>query len=318
MASNIRFQDLGQLFGIPATRARRSTNNALEVGKNIDEMLTYKERKDAEKEANLKADSEKDFRTKLANLILGDPSATPQEKMAAERYMNTGELNSLLSVKGQQSIDDERKKEAVEALKQKIETERTKAEELIKDAKDKRDFKDDVFQSRIKNIVRNMKVWNDALPETERVSYYDDIEKFSSYIGKQNEGATTEAIKTGSASLDEIAGSSGQSDENLERARRAFIRRMENNKVKVKNGKVNIDGLDKKTIEAGKNSGVQFYSEAKERHDADVKKLKEEAETRKDDYFGRKGFLESISKFKGTLSEEEAKAIANEVFGGKQ
>lgn len=317
MASNIRFQDLGQLFGIPATRARRSTNNALEVGKNIDEMLMYKERKDAEKEAKMQADSEKDFRTKLANLILGDPSATPQEKMAAERYMNTGELNSLLSVKGQQSIDEERKKEAVEALKQKIETERTKAEELIKDAKDKRDFADPVFQARIKSIVRNMKVWNGNLPETERVSYEDDIEKFSSYIDKQNEGATTEAIKTGSASLDEIAGSSGQSDENLERARKAFIRRMENKKVKVKNGKVNIDGLDKKTIEAGKQSGVQFYSESKERHDADVKKLKEEAEKRKNSYFARNGFLGSISEFKGSLSEEEAKAIANEVFGGK-
>ena len=318
MASNIRFQDLGQLFGIPATRARRITNNALEVGRNIDEMLMYKERKNAEKEAKLKADSEKDFRTELANLILGDPSATPQEKMAAERYMNTGELNSLLSVQGQESINAERKKEAAEALKQKIETERTKAESLIKEAKDKRDFADPVFQARIKSIVRNMKVWNGNLPETERVSYEDDIEKFSSYIDKQNEGATTEAIKTGSASLDEIADSAQHSDKNVEDARKAFIRRMENAKVKVKNGKVNIDGLDKKTIEAGKKSGIQFYSESKERHDADVKKLKEEAEKRKDDYFGRKGFLGSISKFKGSLSEEEAKAIVNEVFGGKQ
>ena len=317
MASNIKFQNLGQLFGIPATRARRSTNNALEVGKNIDEMLTYKERKDAEKEAKLQADSEKDFRTKLANLILGDLSATPHEKMAAERYMNTGELNSLLSVQGQESINEERKKEAVEALKQKIETERTKAEELIKDAKDKRDFSDGVFQARIKSIVRNMKVWNDALPETERVSYEDDIEKFSSYIDKQNEGATTEEIKTGSASLDEIADSAQHSDQNVETARKAFIRRMENDKVKVKNGKVNIDGLDKNTIEAGKKSGVQFYSEAKERHDADVNKLKEEAKKRKDSYFARKGFLGSISEYKGSLSEEEAKAIANEVFGGK-
>ena len=127
MASDIRFQDLGKLFGIPATRERRSTNNAMEVGKNIDEMLMYKERKDAEKEAKLKADSEKDFRTKLANLILGDQSATPQEKMAAERYMNTGELNSLLSVQGQKSIDAERNKEAVEALKQKIEEARINA-----------------------------------------------------------------------------------------------------------------------------------------------------------------------------------------------
>lgn len=317
MASNIKFQDLGQLFGIPATRARRSTNNALEVGKNIDEMLMYKERKDAEKEAKMQEDSEKDFRTKLANLILGDPSATPQEKMAAERYMNTGELNSLLSVKGQESIDAERKKEAVESLKQKIETERTKAEELIKDAKDKRDFADPVFQARIKSIVRNMKVWNGNLPETERVSYEDDIEKFSSYIGKQNEGATTEAIKTGSASLDEIADSAQHSDQNVEDARKAFMRRIENANVKVKNGKVNIDGLDKKTIDAGKKAGIQFYSEAKERHDADVKKLKEEAEKRKDSYFARKGFLGSISEFKGSLSEEEAKAIANEVFGGK-
>ena len=224
MASNIRFQDLGQLFGIPATRARRITNNALEVGRNIDEMLMYKERKNAEKEAKLKADSEKDFRTELANLILGDPSATPQEKMAAERYMNTGELNSLLSVQGQESINAERKKEAAEALKQKIETERTKAESLIKEAKDKRDFADPVFQARIKSIVRNMKVWNDALPETERVSYEDDIEKFSSYIDKQNEGATTEAIKTGSASLDEIADSAQHSDKNVEDARKAFIR----------------------------------------------------------------------------------------------
>ena len=72
------------------------------------------------------------------------------------------------------------------------------------------------------------------------------------------------------------------------------------------------------TIEAGKKAGVQFYSAAKERHDADVKRLKEEAEKRKDDYFGRMGFLDDISKFKGRLSEEEAKAIANEVFGGKQ
>lgn len=318
MASNIKFQDLGQLFGIPATRARRSTNNAMEVGKNIDEMLMYKERKQAENDAKRNAESEKDFRTELANLILGDPSATPQEKMAAERYMNTGELNSLLSVQGQESINAERKKEAVEALKQKIETERTKAEELIKDAKDKRDFADPVFQARIKSIVRNMKVWNGNLPETERVSYEDDIEKFSSYIGKQNEGATMESIKTGSASLDEIADSAQHSDKNVEDARKAFIRRMENAKVKVKNGKVNIDGLDKKTIEAGKKSGVQFYSEAKERHDADVKKLKEEAEKRKDDYYLRMGFLDDISKFKGSLSEEEAKAIADEVFGGKQ
>lgn len=317
MASNIKFQDLGQLFGIPATRARRSTNNAMEVGKNIDEMLMYKERKQAENDAKRKAESEKDFRTELANLILGDPSATPQEKMAAERYMNTGELNSLLSVQGQESINAERKKEAVEALKQKIETERTKAEELIKDAKDKRDFADPVFQARIKSIVRNMKVWNGNLPETERVSYEDDIEKFSSYIGKQNEGATMESIKTGSASLDEIADSAQHSDQNVEDARKAFMRRIENANVKVKNGKVNIDGLDKKTIDAGKKAGIQFYSAAKERHDADVKKLKEEAEKRKHNSYLRMGLLDDIYKFKGSLSEEEAKAIANEVFGGK-
>ena len=163
-----------------------------------------------------------------------------------------------------------------------------------------------------------MKVWNDALPETERVSYYDDIEKFSSYIGKQNEGATTEEIKTGSASLDEIADYAQHSDKNVEDARKAFIRRMENAKVKVKNGKVNIDGLDKKTIEAGKKAGVQFYSAAKERHDADVKKLKEEAEKRKHSSYAREGFIDSISDFKGSLSKEEALAIANEVFfGGK-
>lgn len=316
MASNIRFQDLGQLFGIPATRARRSTNNAMEVGKNIDEMLMYKERKDAEKEAKLKADSEKDFRTKLANLILGDQSATPQEKMAAERYMNNGELNSLLSVQGQKSIDAERKKESVEALKQKIEEARTKAEVLIKEAKEKRDFKDNVFQSSIKNLVRNMKVWNEALPETERVVYEDDIANVESYIGKQNEGATTEAIKTGSASLDEIAESANGSAQNVEDARKAFIRQMEIDHVKMKNGKVNMDGLPENTINAGKKAGVQFYSEAKERHNADVKRLKEEAEKRKHDYFARKGFLNDISKFKGSLSEEEAKKIANEVFSG--
>ena len=316
MASNIRFQDLGRLFGIPATRARRSTNNALEVGKNIDEMLTYKERKDAENEAKLKADSEKNFRTKLANLILGDQSATPQEKMAAERYMNTGEINPLISVKGQESIDAERNKEAVEALKQKIEEARTKAEVLIKEAEEKRDVADDVFQSSIKNLVRNMKVWNEALPKTEQVVYEGDIAKVESYIGKQNEGATTEAIKTGSASLDEIAESAKGSAQNVEDARKAFIRQMKINNVKIKNGKVNMDGLPEKTINAGKKAGVQFYSEAKERHDADVKRLKEEAEKRKHDYFARKGFLNDISKFKGSLSEEEAKKIANEVFSG--
>lgn len=317
MASNIKFQDLGQLFGIPATRARRSTNNALEVGKNIDEMLMYKERKDSEKEAKMQEDSEKDFRTELANLILGDKSATPQEKMAAERYMNTGEINPLLSVKGQESIDAERKKEAVEALKQKIEEARTKAEVLIKEAEEKRDVADDVFQSSIKNLVRNMKVWNEALPKTEQVVYEGDIAKVESYIGKQNEGATTEAIKTGSASLDEIAESAKGSAQNVEDARKAFIRQMKINNVKMKNGKVNIDGLPKETIEAGKKAGIQFYSESKERHDADVKKLKEEANKRKDDYYLRMGFLDDISKFKGSLSEEEAKAIANEVFGGK-
>ena len=317
MASNIKFQDLGQLFGIPATRARRSTNNALEVGKNIDEMLTYKERKDAEKEAKLKADSEKDFRTELANLILGDQSATPQEKMAAERYMNTGEINPLLSVQGQKSIDAERKKEEVEALKQKIEEARTKAEVLIKEAKEKRDFEDKVFQSSINNLVRNMKVWNEALPKTEQAVYEGDIANISSYIGKQNEGATTESIKTGSASLDEIAESAKGSAQNVEDARKAFIRQMKLDNVKIKNGKVNIDGLPKETIDLGKKAGIQFYSEAKERHDADVKKLKEEAEKRKDDYFARKGFLGAISKFKGSLSEEEAKAIVNEIFRGR-
>lgn len=317
MASNIKFQDLGQLFGIPATRARRSTNNALEVGKNIDEMLMYKERKDAEKEAKLKADSEKDFRTELANLILGDKSATPQEKMAAERYMNTGEINPLLSVQGQESINAERKKEAVEALKQKIEEARTKAEVLIKEAEEKRDVADYVFQSSIKNLVRNMKVWNEALPKTEQVVYEGDIAKVESYIGKQNEGATTEAIKTGSASLDEIAESAKGSAQNVEDARKAFIRQMKIDNVKMKDGKVNIDGLPKETIDLGKKAGIQFYSAAKERHDADVKKLKEEANKRKDDSYLRMGFLDDISKFKGSLSEEEARAIANEVFGGK-
>lgn len=317
MASNIRFQDLGKLFGIPATRARRSTNNALEVGKNIDEMLTYKERKDAEKEAKLKADSEKNFRTELAKLILGDQSSTPQEKMAAERYMNTGEINPLLSVQGQESIDAERKKEAVEALKQKIEEARTKAEVLIKEAEEKRDVADDVFQSSIKNLVRNMKVWNEALPKTEQVVYEGDIAKVESYIGKQNEVATTEAIKTGSASLDEIAESAKGSAQNVEDARKAFIRQMKINNVKIKNGKVNIDGLSKETIDLGKKAGIQFYSEAKERHDADVKKLKEEAENRKHNSYARDAFINDINKFKRSLSEEEAKAIANEVFGGK-
>lgn len=316
MASNIRFQDLGQLFGIPSTRARRSTNNAMEVGRNIDEMLMYKERKDAEKEAKLQADSEKDFRTKLANLILGDPSSTPQEKMAAERYMNTGELNPLLSVQGQQSIDAERKKEAVEALKQKIETERTKAEALIKDANEKRDFQDAEFQSRIKNIVRNMELWNKALPETEQVSYEDDIKKISSYIGKPNEGATTEAIKTGSASVEEIAGSAQHSDANVEAARNAFIRRMKNDNVEVKNGKVNADGLPKETIDLGKKAGVTFYSAKQEKRKADIAKLKEEAGKRKGDSYKQKGFLSAIDKFKGGLTHDEAVAIAESVFGG--
>ena len=316
MASNIRFQDLGQLFGIPATRARRSTNNALEVGKNIDEMLMYKERKDAEKEAKLKADSEKDFRTKLANLILGDPSATPQEKMAAERYMNAGELNSLLSVQGQNSINAERQQEAVETLKQRIEEARTKANDLIKDATEKHDFEDEGFQSRIQSLARKMKVWNEALPETERVVYEDDIAKVESYIGKQNEGATKEAIKTGSASVEEIAESANGSDENLEKSRKAFIRKMQNEGRTVKNGMVNRDGLDQKTIELGKKSGVKFYSAAKERHDADVKKLKEEAKMRKHNSYARDAFINDISKFKGSLSEEEARAIANEVFSG--
>ena len=317
MASNINFQNLGQLFGIPATRARRSTNNAMEVGRNIDEMLMYKERKDAEKEAKLQADSEKDFRTKLAGLILGDPSATPQEKMAAERYMNAGELNSLLSVQGQNSINAERQQEAVETLKQRIEEARTKAEDLIKDATEKHDFKDPGFQSRIKNLARKMKVWNEALPETERVVYEDDIAKVESYIGKPNEGATKEAIKTGSASVEEIAKSATGSDENLETAGKAFIRRMQNEGHTVKNGMVNSDGLDQKTIELGKNIGVKFYSAAKERHDADVKKLKEEAEQRKGDSYMQKGFRDSISKFKGSLSDEEALAIVDAVFGGK-
>ena len=71
------------------------------------------------------------------------------------------------------------------------------------------------------------------------------------------------------------------------------------------------------TIEAGKKAGVQFYSAAKERHDADVKKLKEEAEMRKNNSYARDAFIADINKFKRSLSEEEAKAIANEVFGGK-
>ena len=89
--------------------------------------------------------------------------------MAAERYMNAGELNSLLSVQGQNSINAERQQEAVETLKQRIEEARTKAEDLIKDATEKHDFKDPGFQSRIMNLARKMKVWNEALPETERV-----------------------------------------------------------------------------------------------------------------------------------------------------
>lgn len=317
MASNIRFQDLGQLFGIPATRARRSTNNAMEVGRNIDEMLMYKERKDAEKEAKLKADSEKDFRTKLAELILGDPSATPQEKMAAERYMNTGELNPLLSVQGQQSIDAERKKEAVEALKQKIEEARTKAEVLIKEATDKRDYAGKVFQSQIYNLARKMKVWSEALPETERVSYEDDIKRVSSYIGKPNEGATKEAIKTGSASVEEIAGSAQGSDENLETSHKAFVRRMQNEGRTVKNGMVNIDGLDQKTIELGKKSNVKFYSASQEKRKADIAKLKDEAGKRKGNGIAQKGFISAIDKFKGGLSHDEAVAIAKSVFEGK-
>lgn len=317
MASNIRFQDLGQLFGVPATRARRSTNNALEVGRNIDKMLMYKERKQAEDDAKRKAESEKDFRSKLAELVLSDPKATPQEKMAAERYMNAGELNPLLSVQGQKSIDAERKQEAVETLKQRIEEARTKAEDLIKDATEKQDFEDSGFQSRIKNLARNMKVWSEALPETERVVYEDDIERVESYIDKPNEGATKKAIKTGSASVEEIAESAKGSDENKETSHKAFIRRMQGNGVTVKNGMVNADGLDQKTIELGKKSNVKFYSAAKERHDADVKRLKDEAETRKNNSYARKGFIDNLSQFKGSLSDEEAKAIVDAVFGGK-
>lgn len=317
MASNISFQNLGQFFGVPATRARRTENNALEVGRNIDEMLMYGEKKRAEDEAKRAAQTEKDYRTELAKLVLSDPKASPQEKMAAERYMNAGELNSLLSVQGQKSIDAERKQEAVETLKQRIEEARTKAEDLIKDATEKQDFEDPGFQSRIKNLARNMKVWSEALPETERVVYEDDIEKVESYIGKPNEGATKKAIKTGSASVEEIAESAQGSDENKETSNKAFVRRMQNKGVTVKNGMVNADGLDQKTIDAGKKAGVKFYSAAKERHDADVKRLRDAAEQRKGDSYMQKGFRDSLSQFKGSLSDEEAKAIVDAVFGGK-
>lgn len=148
--SNIRFTNLGELFSAPVYERRE--RNFAGVGKAIDNLI--REQQEEKKRKLEEKDRQERFET-VADLLDGDDT---EMKVAAQRYVQTGDNSGFSQVAMNRALNAEKKKEAEASADVAYLNDLAELQQLDKDAIAQKKLNDPTYISRRKALMRRIEL----------------------------------------------------------------------------------------------------------------------------------------------------------------
>lgn len=146
--SDIRFTNLGELFSAPVYERRE--RNFEGVGKAIDNLI--REQQEEKKRKLEEKDRQERFET-VADLLGGDDT---EMKVAAQRYVQTGDNSGFSQVAMNRALNAEKKKEAEASADVAYLNDLAELQQLVKDAEAQKRLNDPTYISRFKALMRRI------------------------------------------------------------------------------------------------------------------------------------------------------------------
>ena len=146
--SDIRFTNLGELFSAPVYERRE--RNFAGVGKAIDNLI--REQQEEKKRKLEEKDRQERFET-VADLLGGDDT---EMKVAAQRYVQTGDNSGFSQVAMNRALNAEKKKEAEASADVAYLNDLAELQQLVKDAEAQKRLNDPTYISRFKALMRRI------------------------------------------------------------------------------------------------------------------------------------------------------------------
>ena len=148
--SDIRFTNLGELFSAPVYERRE--RNFAGVGKAIDNLI--REQQEEKKRKLEEKDRQERFET-VADLLDGDDT---EMKVAAQRYVQTGDNSGFSQVAMNRALNAEKKKEAEASADVAYLNDLAELQQLVKDAEAQKRLNDPTYISRFKALMRRIEL----------------------------------------------------------------------------------------------------------------------------------------------------------------
>lgn len=316
--SNIRFTNLGELFSAPVYERRE--RNFAGVGKAIDNLIReQQEEKMRKREEN---DRRERFET-VADLLNGDDT---EMKVAAQRYVQTGDNSGFSQVAMNRALNAEKKKEAEASADVAYLNDLAELQQLIKDAEAQKRLNDPTYISRFKALMRRIELNFDKLSDEKKAA--EGGEQSGTLEAIRKEGEEKAKANVGTISNEDLeAGRFGtiadlsnaydvavanNDDDYRKRLQEAFVARLGNEGKLRKDGKTpEEDKMSDEEKEMAKKFGMlRTASKSRDDYVAKLAKAKEDFKKLKSPN-ARKLFKAQAAKKYG-ISEKDVEGLGND------
>ena len=316
--SNIRFTNLGELFSAPVYERRE--RNFAGVGKAIDNFIREQQE---EKKRKLEEDDRKERFKTVADLLDGDDT---EMKVAAQRYVQTGDNSGFSQVAMNRALNAEKKKEAEASADVAYLNDLAELIQLEKEAIDTKTLNDPTYKSRREAIMRRAalnfeKLSNDLKTAEggEKSDTLEAIRKAGEEKAKSNEGAiSNEDLEAGRfGTIADLSNAydvavANNDDDYKKRLQEAFVARLGNEGKLRKDGKTpEEDRMTDEEKEMAKKFGMlRTASKSRDDYAAKLAKAKENFKKLKSPN-ARKLFKAQAAKKYG-INEKDVEGLGND------
>lgn len=316
--SDIRFTNLGELFSAPVYERRE--RNFAGVGKAIDNLI--REQQEEKKRKLEEKDRKERFET-VADLLDGDDT---EMKVAAQRYVQTGDNSGFSQVAMNRALNAEKKKEAESSADVAYLNDLAELMQLDKEAIDTKTLNDPTYKSRREALMRRAtlnfeKLSNDlkTVEGGEQSATLEAIRKAGEEKAKANEGTISnedlEAGRFGTiADLSKAydVAVANNDDDYKKRLQDAFVARLGNEGKLRKDGKTPEEDRmsDEEKGMARRFGMLRTASKSRDDYAAKLEKAKTDFSKLKSPN-GRKRFKAQAAKKYG-INEKDVEGLGND------
>lgn len=316
--SDIRFTNLGELFSAPVYERRE--RNFAGVGKAIDNLI--REQQEEKKRKLEEKDRQERFET-VADLLDGDDT---EMKVAAQRYVQTGDNSGFSQVAMNRALNAEKKKEAEASADVAYLNDLAELQQLIKDAEAQKRLNDPTYISRFKALMRRIELNFDKLSDEKKAA--EGGEQSGTLEAIRKEGEEKAKANVGTISNEDLeAGRFGtiadlskaydvavanNDDDYRKRLQDAFVARLGNEGKLRKDGKTpEEDRMSDEEKEMAKKFGMlRTASKSRDDYAARLNQAKEDFKKFKSKT-AQKAFKAQAAK-KYNISEKDVEGLGND------